>query len=180
MATFIMIPQTQSGTNQWSASTGTDFVDIVDEDDDSTYIYETRSGQRISYTMTNPSVIEADIDFNEDVTVTPKVMAHHTGTGTANLEFDITGVGIGYTANQVSVSNDSSFPTYSFTSTTEKTSGTDWDYAGLIACNARLTCATNLARFRQLQVSYIWIRVDYTAPTVTTITHNAPFFGTNF
>ena len=32
MATFYMVPETQSGTNQWSASTGTDFVDIVDED----------------------------------------------------------------------------------------------------------------------------------------------------
>ena len=33
MATFYMVPETQSGTNQWSASTGTDFVDIVDEND---------------------------------------------------------------------------------------------------------------------------------------------------
>ena len=177
MATFLMIPETQLGTNQWSASTGTDFVDIVDEDDDSTYIYETRSGQQINYVMTDPSVAEASIDFDEDVTVTPKVMAHHTGAGTVTLELDIVGVGIGYGANQVSVSNDSNFPTYSFTGTTEKTSGTDWDYTGLTASSTRLYCRTNLARFQTLRVSYIFFRVDYTAVAVT---DNATFFGANF
>ena len=179
MATFIMIPETQSGTNQWTASIGTDFVDIVDEDDDSTYIHETRSGQEINYIMANPTVVEAEIDFNEDVTVTPKAMAHHTGAGTATLELDITGVGIGYTANQVSVSNDSSFPTYSFTGTTEKTSGTDWDYAGLQACNVRLTCKTNLARFQTLRISYIFLNVAYTSTEVA-VADNATFFGANF
>ena len=178
MATFIMIPETQSGTNQWLASTGTDFVDIVDEDDDSTYIHETRSSHEINYVMTNPSVSEASIDFNEDVTVTPKIMAHHTGAGTIDLELDIAGIGIGYTANQVSVSNDSSFPTYSFTGTTEKTSGTDWDYAGLTASNIMLKCKTNTARFQYLRVSYIFIQVDYTA--VVAVTDNVTFFGANF
>jgi len=177
MATFIMIPETQSGTNQWLASTGTDFVDIVDEDDDSTYIHETRSSHEINYVMTNPSVSEASIDFNEDVTVTPKIMAHHTGAGTIDLELDIAGIGIGYTANQVSVSNDSSFPTYSFTGTTEKTSGTDWDYAGLQNCSVKLICRTNLARFQSVRVSYIFLNVDY---TVAAVAANATFFGANF
>ena len=177
MATFIMIPETQSGTNQWTASIGTDFVDIVDEDDDSTYIHETRSLQQINYTMTNPPVVEAAIDFNEDVTVTPRIMAHHTGSGTIDLELDITGIGIGYTANSVSVSNDSSFPTYSFTGTTEKTSGVDWDYAGLQASNIRLTCKTNLARFQYVRVSYIFLNVAY---TVAAVADNATFFGANF
>ena len=178
MATFTLLPTHTTGTNQWSASTGTDFVDIVDEDDDSTYISETRSSQQINYTMTNPSVVEATIDFDEDVTVTPKIMAHHTGAGTVNLELDVLGVGIGYGANEVSVSNDSSFPTYSFTSTTEKTSGADWDYAGLQACNIRLTCKTNLLRPQTVRVSYIWLRVDYTAAHVAA--DNATFFGANF
>ena len=128
--------------------------------------------------MTNPSVAEEDINFDEDVTVTPKVMAHHTGTGTINLELDITGPGIGYGANQVLVSNDSSFPTYSFTATTEKTSGTDWNYAGLQACNTRLTCKANLARFQTLRVSYIFLQVDFTA--VVAVADNVIFFGANF
>ena len=179
MATFLMIPGAQTGTNNWLASTGTDFVDIVDEDDDSTYIHETRSSHQINYIMTNPSVAEESIDFDEDVTVTPRVMAHHTGAGTANLKLDITGVGLGYSANQVSVSNDSSFPTYSFTSTTEKTSGTDWDYAGLEACNVQLICTTNLARFQFLRVSYIFLNVAYTAAP-TAVPDNATFFGANF
>ena len=179
MAYFLMIPETQSGTNNWGASTGTDFVDIVDEDDDSTYIHETRSSHQINYTMTNPSVAEESIDFDEDVTVTPRVMAHHTGAGTANLKLDITGVGIGYTANQVSVSNDSSFPTYSFTGTTEKTSVTDWNYAGLQACNVKLVCRTNLARFQTLRVSYFYLNVDYTERAVA-VADNATFFGANF
>ena len=177
MATFYMVPETQSGTNQWSASTGTDFVDIVDEDNDSTYIYETRSNQQINYTMTNQSVSDGSIDFDEDVTVTPKVMAHQTGTGIVNLRLDITGIGIVYTHNQEAIANDTSFPTYSFDSTTEKASGTAWDYAGLQVCNVKLTCLTNLARFSQLRVSYIFLQVDYTEAKEI---YNATFFGSNF
>ena len=34
MATFSLLPTGVTGTNNWSASTGIDFVDLVDEDDD--------------------------------------------------------------------------------------------------------------------------------------------------
>ena len=177
MPSFVMIPETQSGTNQWSASTGTDFVDIVDESNDITYIYETRATQQINYVMTNPSVAEANIDFNETVTVTPKVNAHHTGSGTIDLELDITGVGLQYGENSQSIANDDSFPVYSFTGVTNQAPGTAWTYNGLKACNVKLTCEEHLARFQTLRVSYIFFKVDYTAVAVA---NNATFFGANF
>ena len=174
MATFTLLPDAQSGTNQWSASTGTDFVDIVDEDDDSTYIYETRSGQEINYTFANPTA--TDIDFGEDVTVSIFVNAHHTGSGIITLDLDTQGVGITLATVTVAVANDDSFPSYAGSSTTIKSFGNHWDAGGLNALSLELKCQTNLARFQTLRVSYIYIVVSYTAVAAD----NAVFFGANF
>ena len=177
MASFSLLPDAQSGTNQWAASTGTDFVDIVDEDDDSTYIHQTRAGREINYTFANPTAAQvASIDFDEDVTVSIFVNAHHTGTGTATLDLDTQGVGITLATVTVAVANDDSFPTYAGSNTTIKSFGTAWDAGGLNALSLELKCQTNTARFQYLRVSYIYIVVSYTA----VVTDNAVFFGANF
>ena len=174
MATFTLLPDAQVGTNQWAASTGTDFVDIVDEDDDSTYIWETRSGHEINYTFANPTAI--NIDFDENVTVTIYVNAHYTGTGTVNLDLDTQGSGIAIPTVTVAVANDDSFPTYTGSNTIFKSIGTAWDAGGLNALSLEVKCQTNTARFQTLRVSYIYIVVSYTA----VVTDNAVFFGANF
>tara|TARA_R100001594_G_scaffold147416_1_gene200361 strand:- start:17 stop:550 length:534 start_codon:yes stop_codon:yes gene_type:complete len=177
MATFNLLPETQSGTNEWSISAGTNYVNVINEDDDSTYIYETRRQQEINYTTVNPAIAEAGMDFTENVTVTPYVHAHHTGTGTVNLDIQLLGVGISLSATTKAISNDSSFPAYAGTATTNKSIGTSWDYSGLQAINLKLECQTNLARFQSLRVSYAYIKVDYTAVVATS---NSVFFGANF
>ena len=111
------------------------------------------------------------------MTVTPKVHAHHTGSGTIDLELDITGVGLIYGENSQSIANDSSFPAYSFTGVTNQAPGTAWTYNGLEACNVKLTCEENLARFQTLRVSYIFLLVAYTEAVAA---DNATFFGANF
>jgi len=179
MATFILLPDGTTGTNNWSCSTGSDFVDLVDEDDDSTYIWETLQGGEITYTLANPSVAESSIDFNEDVTVTPKVHAHYTNTsGSVNLQIDVTGSGIGLPAATRAI-DDAAYPTYSGTSTTIKSMGTNWDYAGLENAQINLKLTSRPARFKYLRVAYVYLRVDYTEVVVAT-TDNSVFFGTNF
>ena len=179
MAEFILLPDGTTGTNNWQCSTGSDFVDLVDEDDDSTYIYETALNGEITYTLANPSVAEAGIDFGEDVTVTPKVHAKYTALGgSVNMDIKLTGTGILRAADTVAV-DSSAFPAYSGSSTTLKSPGTVWDYAGLENVRIEITCTGRPARFKYLRASYVYLHVDYTE-TAVAVTHNAPFFGANF
>ena len=180
MANFILLPDGTTGTNNWSCSTGSDFVDLVDEDDDSTYIWETLQNGEINYTFANPSIAESGIDFNEDVTVTPKVHAHYTNTsGSVNLQITTNGTGI-LIPGVTRAIDDSAYPAYDGNSTTIKSMGTDWDYTGLENIQVKLKLTSRPARFKYLRVAYVYLRVDYTAAAVVTTTDNSVFFGTNF
>ena len=180
MATFTLLADGTTGTNNWTCSTGSDFVDLVDEDDDSTYIFETLLNGEITYTFANPSVAESGIDFNEDVTVSAFAHAHYTNTsGSVNMQITTTGSGITLPGVTVAVDN-SAYPTYSGVSGTAKSMGTDWDYAGLENIQMKLKCTGRPARFKYLRVSYIFFRVDYTEAAVTAAADNSIFFGSIF
>tara|TARA_R100000008_G_scaffold15710_1_gene7675 strand:- start:1783 stop:2322 length:540 start_codon:yes stop_codon:yes gene_type:complete len=179
MANFILLPDGTTGTNNWSCSTGSDFVDLVDEDDDSTYVWETLQNGEITYTLANPSVAESGIDFGEDVTVTPRVHAHYTGTGSVNMTIQLTGTGILRVASTVAVDN-SAYPAYSGSATTLKSPGTAWDYTGLENVQIKIKCTGRPARFKYLRVAYMYLDVDYTEAAVVATTDNSVFFGTNF
>jgi len=178
MAQFTLLPDGTTGTNNWQCSTGSDFVDLVDEDDDSTYIYETLQNGEITYTFANPSVSESDIDFTEDVTVSAFAHAHYNGPGSVTMQ--ITTYGSGILVPTVTVGVDSStYPAYAGASGTNKSLGTAWDYAGLENLQMKLKCTGRPARFRQLRVSYIFFTVDYTEAAPIEV-DNAIFFGSNF
>ena len=178
MPVFNLLPNDTTGTNNWTCSTGSDFVDLVDEDDDSTYIHEISINGEINYTFASPLVPEASIDFNEDVTVIAYVHAHYTNTsGTVNLQILTNGTGIGLPGVTVAV-DDSTYPVYAGQSGTIKSPGTDWDYGGLENLQMKLKCTGRPARFHYLRVSYIFFRVNYTAAAIAA--DNATFFGTNF
>ena len=179
MAYFIILPDDTTGTNEW-----TNFGAVLHEecvqtdDDDTTYVYETRQGHEITFTMADPSVAEGAIDFNEDVTVQPYITAHYEGgSGTVDMTIQITGTDILLPASTKAITVDSSYPTYTGGSTTTKSFGTVWDYAGLQNCQVKLDCTSRPDRFTALRVSYVFIRVDYTAAVAA---DNATFFGANF
>ena len=179
MATFYLVPDNTTGTNEWTCSTGSDFVDLVDEDDDSTYIWETRQNGEINYTFADPSVGEVYIDFDEDVTVSAFAHAHYTSlSGTVNMAILTNGTDISVAASTVAV-DSSTYPAYAGASVTQKSLGVDWDYAGLQNLQMKITCTSRPARFNYLRVSYIFFRVDYTAEEVA-VADNATFFGANF
>ena len=180
MATFFMLPDNTTGTNEWTNSGGASYHESVQSDDDDTsFVYETRSGHEITFTMADPGVAEATIDFDEDVTVRPIMTAHYYngGAGTVDMTIKLTGTDIilGVTTRTITV-NDT-YPSYTGAATTVKSIGTAWDYAGLQNCQVKLDCTGVPARFTALRVSYVYIKVDYTEAAVA---DNATFFGANF
>ena len=181
MATFIMLPDGTTGTNEWQRSFGSASPEaaVQTDDDNSSYIFETRNGHEITFTMANPSVAEEGIDFDEDVIVRPSVTAHYTNTsGTITMTQQITGTGIILAMQVNTIGVDDSYPTYNGVSTTFKSVGNAWDYAGLENCQVKLECTGTPAFRKALRVSYVYIRVDYTAVVVAA--DNATFFGANF
>ena len=179
MATFYLLPDGVTGTNNWTCSVGSDFVTLVDEDFDGTYIWETLINGEITYTFADPSVAEANIDFGEDVTVSAFAHAHYTHSAlVAFLQLTTAGTDIllpGVTQNV----DDSVYPAYAGTSGTTKNAGVDWDYAGLQNLQMKLKLTNRAARFHYLRVSYVFFQVDYTEAAVA-VTDNATFFGSNF
>ena len=182
MAYFLMLPDNTTGTNEWTNTGGASYHESVQSDDDDTsFVYETRRGHEITFTMADPSVAEGAIDFDEDVTVQPFITAHYHngGAGTVDMTIQITGTGISLSAATKTITVDDSYPSYSGGSTTIKSFLTAWDYAGLENVQVKLDCTGAPARFTALRVSYVFVRVDYTAAAVVAA-DNATFFGANF
>ena len=180
MPTILMLPEDTTGINQWQTVGASPEAAVQSDDDDSSFIYETRDGHEITFTMANPGVAEETINFDEDVIVRPSVTAHYEGgSGTIDLEIKLTGTGIVLGSNTVGVAVDSDYPTYNGLSSTSKALFTPWDYAGLENARVKLECAGRPDRFSYLRVSYVYIRVDYTAAVVAAV-DNSTFFGANF
>ena len=191
MASFIMLPDGTTGTNEWHNSDAGENEDTLVQSDDgaSSYIYEQASGnQEITFTMANPSVAEETIDFDEDVTVTPYMKADYTFVGGtdsgaphtyAYLKIQLTGTGISLGAvSNTLTTEDGSYPSYSGSSGTDMAMSTPWTYAGLQNCQVKLENTSRPLRFHSIRVTYIYINVVYTA--VAAVTDNATFFGSNF
>ena len=180
MADFIMLPDDTTGTNEWLNFGAVTHEECVQTDDDNTtYVYETRQGQEITFTMANPGVAEEDIDFNEDVTVQAHVTAHYAvGSGTVGMTIRMTGTGLFLGTYTASVAVDDSYPTYSGHASTFKSLGNVWDYTGLENVQVKLDCTGTPIRNSYLRVSYVYINVNYTP--VVAVTDNATFFGSNF
>ena len=180
MPNLLMLPDGTYGTNNWQCSTGSDFVDIVDEDDDSTYIYERTRNGVIQYTMATPSVLEAEIDWNEDVTLQARIFAYYTESGgTCDMEIDLIGPlgsSIDIPSSTVTVADNNTYPPYGGVSTTTMYGIVPWDYDGIGDVIVRLKCIGRPARFTELRVSYVNVRMTYTEAAAD----NATFFGANF
>jgi hypothetical protein len=183
MSFFIMLPDGTTGTNEWTNVGGSSFHESVQSDDNaSSYIYETRSGHEITFTMADPGVAEGTIDFDSDVTVQAFATANYYsgGAGTIDMTIGPTGTGISLPTTTVTVVVNASFPSYNSNGTTFKSIGNPWDYGGLENVQVKLDCTGTPARFTQLRVSYVYVRVDYTQTGISVLKDNATFYGANF
>ena len=178
MATFIMLPDGVTGTNNWqNYGGGTADHTLVDDDSfaGGSYIYETAVNKVVTFTMADPSVDEEDIDTINHVTV--KLKAHHTNTGhtkTLNAT-QISGI---YAANtDLHIVTSSVYPLYTGVSEQYHHHTVAWTYSALEALRVKLELLQGAERHHYLRVSYIYAEVDYDEVAAG---DNATFFGANF
>ena len=179
MATFIMLPDGATGTNNWQNYGGAT-ADHTMVDDDSyvgSYIYETSLDKIITFTMTNPSVAEGDIDTINHVTV--KLKARYTEIGESRTLDVKQGSGIYVHPADTHTVTSSIYPLYTGTSRQYHHHTVDWEYSALEGLFVNLKLTEGAARHYYLRVSYIYAEVDYTA-AVAAVEDNATFFGANF
>ena len=191
MAQFIMLPSGTTGTNEWHESAiGQGYETLVQSDDGGTsYIYEQASAyQEITFDTANPPVAEADIDFDEQITVQAHMKADYTFVGLgadvgaphtfSHLNISLTGSGFSLgTASETITTEDASYLLYSGLSAAGPTLISDWSYAALENCQIKLENTSRPRRFHSLRVTYAYITVDYTEVAAA---DNATFFGANF
>ena len=176
MATFILLPDGVTGTNNWQNLGGATADHTLVDDDNPAYIYETRINNEVTFTMTNPSVAEEDIDTINHVTV--KLKAHYTETGqTKTLDVKLSSGVYSHPADTHTVT-DASYPLYTGDSEPYHHHTVDWTYSALENIYVNLKLTQGAARNYYLRVSYIYAEVDYD-PAVT-VSDNATFFGANF
>ena len=183
MATFILNPNGTGSITFTASDGGTATYEYVDSDDTSEYLYSFTNGNRIIVDLQSPSdagVDSGDVDSINSVTLKLKGQKSPTlGSGFITVQQ----LGTAEDSSAISNGTDSitlsgSWVTYTgFTKTTSDGSD-DWVYGDLAGLQLRVNQFRN-TRFGQNQVAYLYAEVDYTAAAVA-VTHNAPFFGTNF
>ena len=182
MATFILNPNGTVTITFTASDGGTATYEYVNSDDTSEYLYSATNGERIIVDMQSPSdagVDSGDVDTINSVTLKVKAQKTLLGSGFITVQQ------LGTAADSSAISNgldsitlSGSWVTYTgFTKTTSDGSD-DWVYGDLAGLQLRVNQFRN-TRFGQNQVAYLYAEVDYT-PTAVAVTHNAPFFGTNF
>ena len=170
MATFIMLPDGVTGTNNWKnwcSNPNLNFCGAADHtlvDDDTatnSYIHETLNNQVVTFTMTDPSVDEGDIDTINSVTV--KIKAEYAESSvTKDLKVEQTGGSIS-NGSDTHTLDDSAFPLYTGTAEQYSTGTTAWEYSDLEDLQVKLTTIDRANRFYYYKVSYIYAEVDYVA-----------------
>ncbi len=170
MATFIMLPDGVTGTNNWKnwcPNPNPNFCGAADHtlvDDDTainSYIHETLNNQVVTFTMANPSVVEGDIDTINSVTVKIKAQYDQSSV-TKDLKVEQTGGSIS-NGSDTHTLDDSAFPLYTGTAEQYSTGTTAWEYSDLEDLQVKLTTIDRANRFYYYKVSYIYAEVDYVA-----------------
>ena len=182
MATFILLPDGVTGTNNWQNFGGATADHTMVDDDTSvnSYVYETRVNGEVTFTMANPSVAEEDIDTINHITI--KLKAHYTETGedpaeTRTLEVSMKS-GL-YTSNtDTHTVTEASYPLYTGASEPYHHHSVAWTYSAVENLLVGLKLTQGATRFHYLRVSYIYAEVDYDPAVVSA--DNATFFGANF
>ena len=183
MATFIMLPDGDV-LQQWDSSGGgtSSYTDVDNDNGDTQYAFSNTTSKRMIVDLAAPSVAEADMDFDEDVTVTIKASVKKYSIGTSYVIFQQTGTAadsgsISNGSDTITVASSAGYNTISGTGqTTSDGSSDDWEYGDLAGLQIRVDKFRN-DRFGELRVSYLYVEVDYTPAAAA---DNATFFGANF
>ena len=163
MATFIMLPDGVTGTNEWkNPSHGTCSHTNVDSDDgDTDYCYETQNSHEVTFTLAAPGVAEASIDSITSVQV--KLSAAYSDTNVGVTRFTSTQTG-GMISNGFSthnVSSGNSYSTYSGVAETTFNGTNAWTYGALGDLQIKLDKVLDVTARTILKVSYLYVEVTY-------------------
>ena len=164
MATFIILPDGITSTNNWqNPSDGACAASNVDNDNaDTDYCYETANGHRITFTFPSPSVSEAAISSITSVQL--KFKASYTQTsGTTDLYTQLLGTDIDHAVDNHSIASGGSYATYSgdLETDSDDDNGDDWEYSHLNAIQVHLRKNGFVTGRTQIRVSYLYLEVIY-------------------
>ena len=182
MPFIILLPDGQNNvSSDWvlggSPAESTVHDSLNDNNGDTSFVACDDALESMIIEFANPSVVEAGIDFNETVSV------RFLSSGRSSDRRNASEVVIKYqvpltTAYDEICSYDAHASSYESINGTARTTSddgsTDWTYADLQ--NLEMKCIKSGTQ--NIQLSYLALRVDYTAPTAAV--DNATFFGANF
>ena len=163
MATFIMLPDGVTGTNQWQ-NDGNEpaTANHVDNDDGGTqYIYETAHSHEITFTLAAPSVSSGAIDSITSVQIIMSA-AYTAGTGSTTrvLSYQTGGsISNGFTVHNIL--SGGSYQTYSGNVESYSIGTTNWTYSDLEDLQIKLDKIANTASRTSVRVSYLYALVTY-------------------
>ena len=151
------------------------YLSLDDDNGDTSFVSCDDGAETMIIEFANPSVAEADIDFNETVSV------RFLSSGRSTDRRNASSVVIGYHVPSTSAFNEtcsydahaSSYESISGTIRTTSDGSTDWTYSDLE--DLEMIC-TKFGT-QNIQLSYLALRVDYTEAAAA---DNATFFGANF
>ena len=168
MATFIMLPDGVTGTNQWQKGPGggTCAGENVDNDNDDTeYCYELSNNEEVTFTLADPGVAEAAIDSITSVQI--KFKARYTApSGNVTMRSYQTGTGILNGLDSHTIGFDPSFTLYSGTVRNGPSLlPSSWSYSYIENLRINLLMTANAASRTMLSVSYLYALVTYVEVT---------------
>ena len=167
MATFIMLPDGVTGTNEWqNPSGGTAAASNFDEDNDDTDYGRAIANEEISLTFADPSVDESAIGSITSVQI--KTKSRYTQTvGVTSVNLKITmgttnaGIGISNGTTTVAVAGSGTYQEKNSDVEQYRAGVASWTYASLEALKVKLEGSGLFARFKRLRTSYVYAEVIY-------------------
>ena len=181
MATFTMLPDGVTGTNEWLNKAGgaCSFTNVDNDNGDTDYCKEPTTSHEVTFTFADSSqsgissITSVQVKFKARNTSTRNnfVRVSQTGTGISNGTDTITIAGTGAT---------DSYTLYSGTAETTYDGSTSWD-TDLTQINnleVKLDKFRNSSIGTETRVSYLYVEVTYSEETVEA--DNVTFFGANF
>ena len=157
MATLTLLPDNETGTNQWQdKGLGTaDYTD-VNTDDQSEYIREYDDSDEVTFTFTNPSVTIAGGGVTSWTSVQIFLKAKYTTSGDQDVDVYVSN----NSGDTITVSG-TTWTTYSTTAKTTWNGSNDWADLTMSLLNVKFD-KNGDAGFRQnLLISYIYATVTY-------------------
>ena len=157
MATLTLLPDNETGTNQWQGVGlgAADYTD-VNSDDQSTYIRELTNSHEVTFTFTDPAVTIAGGGVTSWTSVKVYLKAKYTTSGDQDVDVYV----MGNSVETITVS-DATWVTYSTAAKTTWNGLIDWNDSRINALRVKFD-KNGAAGMRQaLLISYIYAEVTY-------------------